>query len=429
MKLASVLISLVWLSACSFPEYDTSPTPNVGGMATGGTGSVAEPFCDDNKRNGDETGIDCGLAACSKACPPGQPCGDNDDCDGVACLRGLCQDPSCSDGLKNQDESDSDCGGEQGCTRCTEGERCSSTSDCDGGLCASGLCRAPTCKDGLPNADETDVDCGGDSCVPCQVGQLCIEARDCDGVACSKGKCQPAACDDEIWNQDETDQDCGGSCSAKCEDDRRCKVGGDCASGVCPKQTLRCAAPACDDGVLNGDEPTADCGGGCPDKCAVLDACEVADDCETTSCLNKRCVPTSATGQPLSRLKWTATASHKATNSVYSEAIDGNTLTYWTTGAQQAPAMWFEIDMKTEQVFFSIEIDCARQADDFPDGMDVEFSADGTYSGTPAKSNYATKTGTTSITFATPQVARYIRLTLTQGKAKWWSIDELRVKQ
>lgn len=62
---------------------------------------------------------------------------------------------------------------------------------------------------------------------------------------------------------------------------------------------------------------------------------------------------------------------------------------YWTTGKYQAPAMWFELDMQTEQVFFGIEIDCIRQADDFPDGMNVELSADGTYSGAPAKPNYA----------------------------------------
>ena len=91
--------------------------------------------------------------------------------------------------------------------------------------------------------------------------------------------------------------------------------------------------------------------------------------------------------------------------------------------------LWFEFDMKTEQVFFSVEIDCTQQKDDFPDGIDVEFSSDGTYSGAPAKANLATKTGTTVITFTKPQVARFVRFTLTQGKDKWWSIDEIRVKQ
>jgi F5/8 type C domain len=396
MKLAAALLSLAWLSACTFPDYDVDgPGASSGGSgANGGTGA---------------SGASGGTGA-------------NGGTD-------VTPEPSCSDGLRNADESDQDCGGEHGCDRCTVGQRCTSTSDCDGGLCTSGQCRAPTCKDGLINGAETDLDCGGDSCIPCKVGQACVETRDCDGVACSKQECQPAACDDQIWNQDETDQDCGGGCTEKCEDAMRCRIGADCQSGVCPK-SLRCAAPACDDDVLNGDEPSVDCGGSCEAKCVVLDACNSDDDCADSSCIDKRCLPSAATGQVLSRLKWTARASHEnSVNSTAAQAIDGNALTYWTTGATQALAMWFEIDMKTDQVFFSIEIDCARQADDFPDGVDVEFSSDGTYSGAPAKPNFATKTGTTAITFTKPQVARFIRFTLTQGKNKWWSIDELRVKQ
>jgi len=181
--------------------------------------------------------------------------------------------------------------------------------------------------------------------------------------------------------------------------------------------------------VLNGDEPTVDCGGSCSTKCVVLDACNNDNDCADASCIDKRCLPESTTGQALSRIKWTARASHSSVNSTAAEALDGNTLTYWTTGAAQARLMWFEIDMQTDQVFFSIEIDCVRQADDFPDGIDVAFSSDGTYSGAPAKANFATKTGTTVITFTKPQVGRFIRFTLTEGKDKWWSIDEIRVKQ
>jgi hypothetical protein len=396
MKLAAVLLSLLGLSACSFPDYDADdPVQGNGGTGANGGASAG-------------TGANGGAAA-------------NGGTDATP-------EPSCSDGLKNSDESDEDCGGENGCDRCTVGQRCTATSDCDGGLCASGQCRAPTCKDGLVNGTETDLDCGGDSCVPCTVGQACMETRDCEGVACSKRECQPAACDDEIWNQDESDLDCGSSCPLQCEDDKRCKVAADCQSGVCSK-SQRCAAPTCSDGVLNGDEPSKDCGGSCTTKCVLLDACDSDDDCTDSKCIDKRCLPESATGQVLSRLKWTANASHKATNSTYAEAIDGDTTSYWTTGAPQAPAMWFEVDMKTEQVFFSIEIDCARQADDFPDGIDVEFSSDGTYSGAPAKANLATNSGTTLITFTKPQVARYLRFTLTQGKSKWWSIDEIRVKQ
>lgn len=428
MKLAPLLFSLVGLPACSFPDYDASPPPSTASAGSGGSGASAEPSCDDSKRNGDETGIDCGMAACGKPCPPNQGCGTVIDCDGGACLGQICQAPRCDDGLTNADESDQDCGGQQGCARCTVNQHCNGVTDCDGGACASGLCRAPTCKDQLPNGNETDLDCGGDSCAPCGVDQTCKATTDCDALACSKGKCQPAACDDQVLNQDETDLDCGGSCAGGCDDDKRCKLATDCKSGVCPG-TKKCAAASCSDGVLNGDEPTADCGGSCADKCALLDACVVGADCATTSCQDKRCVPTSPTGQLLSRLKWTATSSHKATNSTAGEALDGDSNSYWTSGRAQAPALWFEVDMQAEQVFFSIEIDCIKQPNDFPIGMDIELSNDGQYSGAPAKPNYSTASGTTSIIFSKPQVARYIRFTLTQGKSFWWSIDELRVKQ
>ena len=426
MKLAALLLSLVGLPACSFPDYDTSPPPNAAGA--GGTTMVASPTCDDGKRNGDETGIDCGMAACSKACPPKQGCASAVDCDGGACVDQICRAPSCDDQLTNADESDQDCGGQQGCARCKVNQHCNTAADCDGGDCASGLCRAPTCKDELPNGTETDVDCGGASCAPCGVDRACTKTEDCDALACSKGKCQPAACDDTVLNQDETDLDCGGSCSMGCDDGKRCQVAGDCKSGVCPG-TKRCAVPSCDDGVVNGDEPTADCGGSCADKCALLDSCELGSDCETTSCVSKRCVPASPTGQLLSRLKWTASASYSATNSAPAETLDGDGNSYWTSGRNQAPAQWFQVDMQTEQVFFSIEIDCIKQGNDFPIGMNVELSEDGVYSGTPAKANVSTASGTTAITFTKPQLARYIRFTLTQGKTFWWSIDELRVKQ
>jgi len=426
MKLAAVLLSLIGLYACSFPEYDATPTPSTGG--TGGTGA-ALPTCSDNQRNGDEIGIDCGLAACSKACPPGQPCGGNDDCDAVACLGGLCQDPGCADELKNQDESDTDCGGEQGCARCTVNQRCRSTSDCDGGLCASGLCRAATCKDGIVNGNETDLDCGGDSCTPCGVGQVCGKTDDCDGIACSKGQCQPASCHDEIWNQDETDQDCGGSCSEACEDGTRCKVAHDCQSGICPITTLRCAVPSCSDGVANGDEPGKDCGGSCSTKCVVLDRCTQDDDCTTSRCVDDRCVPESATGVKLLTGTWTATASSTFGGSNPKYAIDGVSTSDWTSGVVQQLGMSFTVDMQTEQVFFSIEIDCLNTPMDVPNLVDVALSSDGNFTGVPAKPAVPGSTKMV-ITFGEAQIARYIRLSLADIHAtQWWRIDELRVKQ
>ena len=418
MRFVAALFSLALAAACTFPDYQvqTQPVENPG------------PACNDDLRNGDETGIDCGMVACGVACPAGQGCDGDADCDGGKCADDVCRAASCEDGLENGAETDLDCGGNEGCERCSVGERCGEVADCDGGQCASGQCREPSCSDDLLNAAETDVDCGGSGeCARCGVDQACKLSEDCDGLACSKGKCQPPSCSDGVWNQDETDLDCGGSCPQGCADELKCKLAGDCQSGVCPKQTLRCAAPTCDDGVLNGSEPTLDCGASCAAKCQVLDTCSEAADCESETCEDELCLPSAANGQPLSPAGWVATASHTFGNSSPQNAIDGVQGTDWTTGATQVPGMWFQIDMLVPQVFFSLEIDCTNTRDDSAAALDVAFSNDGTFTDV-ARANIPGEDEMV-ITFPSAQVARYIKISLAQGTDHWWRMDEIRVKQ
>jgi len=90
----------------------------------------------------------------------------------------------------------------------------------------------------------------------------------------------PPACDDGLMNGDETDQDCGGSCGP-CGDGLMCAGEADCQSGVC--QDGLCAAPACDDGVMNGDETDLDCGGSC-DPCGDGLMCANNFECQSGVC-------------------------------------------------------------------------------------------------------------------------------------------------
>ncbi len=48
--------------------------------------------------------------------------------------------------------------------------------------------------------------------------------------------------------------------------------------------TCAAAAPACDDGVRNGDEAGVDCGGSTCAKCAAGKCCSANDDCESGVC-------------------------------------------------------------------------------------------------------------------------------------------------
>lgn len=66
--------------------------------------------------------------------------------------------------------------------------------------------------------------------------------------------CVPASCVDGIKNGKETDADCGGPICLQCAADKACVTGTDCASGMC--NANRCTAP-----------PLGSCKGPGPDVC------------------------------------------------------------------------------------------------------------------------------------------------------------------
>ncbi len=123
------------------------------------------PGCDDDIRNGSETGVDCGGGSCP-ACGTGDGCAQPSDCQTGICLDGICRVASCLDGLLNGGETDVDCGG-GACPACGAGKACGGASDCQSGVCTMGSCQAPSCGDGIRNGSETDVDCGGGTCPAC----------------------------------------------------------------------------------------------------------------------------------------------------------------------------------------------------------------------------------------------------------------------
>lgn len=104
------------------------------------------------------------------------------------CLNG----PRCDDGRRNGSESDVDCGGT--CPQqCGTNRTCNSIDDnCISGRCANGVCQAPSCSDNVKNGDETDVDCGG-SCGQCPVGSACNHNWECESGRCwnNKTECVP----------------------------------------------------------------------------------------------------------------------------------------------------------------------------------------------------------------------------------------------
>jgi len=253
------------------------------------SGTCTMPACNDRVQNQDETSVDCGGATCP-ACRDGLACMVDADCEGMRCFDGGCV--SCEDRIQNAEETAVDCGGPL-CDPCADGESCLVDGDCAGGACEGNLC--VSCSDGELNQDETDVDCGGATCAGCRDGLACLVDGDCSatGATCVGGSC--VSCTDRVRNRDETDVDCGGSICAGCTTGLLCTVDADCASNICDPPTMRCNAPGCGDGVLNGAETDLDCGGGSCLGCDPGEACVLPRDCLSGVCTGGTCDAPSCT--------------------------------------------------------------------------------------------------------------------------------------
>jgi hypothetical protein len=147
--------------------------------------------CQDRKQNGNETGVDCGGngQGCSR-CGLGQGCRVAGDCASGLCTGNLCVNTSCTDGRRDGNETGVDCGGsDPSCNRCPNGSACNQGSDCASTSCVAGVCSA--CGDGALDGSESDVDCGGadPSCGRCAPGKLCGNDADCASNACEGGRC------------------------------------------------------------------------------------------------------------------------------------------------------------------------------------------------------------------------------------------------
>lgn len=101
-------------------------------------------------------------------------------------------------------------------------------------------------------------------------------------------------CMDGIQNGTETDADCGGGACPPCSLCKACNIAADCQTQCC--NTSVCAnlnfnsaqcdpTYTCPDGCLNGTETDLDCGGTtCPTQCLTGDVCKVHSDCNSGFC-------------------------------------------------------------------------------------------------------------------------------------------------
>jgi hypothetical protein len=116
----------------------------------------------------------------------------------------------------------------------------------------------------------------GGSCAVNEIGQ---------GDGGSGSGRPPATCTDGIKDGDEADADCGGSCAVRCTEGKMCGAGSDCSSTFCI--TGVCVAQ-CNNSAKEGDETDIDCGGSCS-KCADGRVCGAGADCSSNRCVNSVC--------------------------------------------------------------------------------------------------------------------------------------------
>ena len=128
----------------------------------------------------------------------------------------------------------------------------------------------------------------------------------------------------------------------------------------------------------------------------------------------------------LDRTNWSITATNTSEWTPISNMIDGSTDTKWSSGTLQSSGQSITIDLSKSENFDKIEL--ISSGDDYPGSYIVEISNDGIHYSSVNLNNIDIGFGSKMVLLpSTPQTARYLRISLTSSKNKWWAINELNV--
>jgi len=101
-------------------------------------------------------------------------------------------------------------------------------------------------------------------------------------------------------------------------------------------------------------------------------------------------------------------------------AVGGTSGPRFSSDAYQAPGMWWQVNMGSQQTFNQVELNSGGYGGDYARGYDVEVSNDGTKF-TPVY--FGTGTASPETATFSPQTAQYIRILLTASSTtNWWSM-------
>ena len=132
------------------------------------------------------------------------------------------------------------------------------------------------------------------------------------------------------------------------------------------------------------------------------------------------------TSGQLSETGWVASSNtNSSAGDAPQNAIGGTAGTRFSSDADEAPGMYWQVNMGSKQTFNEVVLASGGNTGDYADGYDVEVSNDGT-NFTPVY--FSTSTGQTETATFSPQTAQYIRILLTASSTSdWWSMTSFTV--
>jgi hypothetical protein len=132
------------------------------------------------------------------------------------------------------------------------------------------------------------------------------------------------------------------------------------------------------------------------------------------------------TSGQLSEAGWVASSNTSSSSGdAPQNAIGGTTGTRFSSDADEAPGMYWQVNMGSKQTFNEVVLAAGGNTGGYADGYDVEVSNDGT-NFTPVY--FSTSTGQTETATFSPQTAQYIRILLTASSTSdWWSMTSFTV--
>ncbi len=256
------------------------------------TGTPAETEAGAGTPCDDDGGALCDGAGSCVECLDADDCGTSSTCATYACLAGVCDVGFAGAGTLVADPLAGDCRRDEcdGAGNVTEAAVYAADIPVDAVECTADVCTGGTPSNPPVTLNTPCTEGGGLRCDSAGACVECTAAAQCPSNVCVQGGCRPAQCDDGVRNGQETGADCGGTICAPCANGVGCAVDDDCTSIFCNPSTALCATPTCGDGLRNGAESDVDCGGGtCPD-CQAGGGCEVDGDCTTNYCPSGICV-------------------------------------------------------------------------------------------------------------------------------------------